>query len=440
MESNADRKVLLNFAMHAILTTALLWGLHYAPSGIAPLVDLLDPVRGLYHNARMAEHASQEEVAIPTLSGPVNVERDERGVPHIFAEEDRDAILALGYVTAQDRLFQMDFISRVAAGRLSEIFGPASLGADRYLRSIGMNGAAKQIMAAFAKEGGLDYEIMTWYADGVNAYLSGLSYAEWPLEFKLFDYAPEPYTPMHTVLLMQYFNYDLSFNSEEAAYGLARERLGADEYAKLYPRHATRYKPGAGALRGAARPDPGRPEQRPGGRRRAAEHLPGDPAQRAQPVPGGLRPAEAGDHPRPAGHDERAGPVTRAAQQPVRGRAGGRVGPAAGRGRGGLGGRAHRAHVRQGARAPGVGGRARPRRGLPDRGGDRAGRRPVAAALRRRGLAGRRAQPVQPERVHLHPVGDCPCLSIHASTPEPARSRRAARCCGRPPPASAGSP
>lgn len=234
---------MLNLALHAILTAALLWVLHYAPSGIAPLVNLLDPVRGLYHNARIAEHASNDEVVIPTLSGPVNVERDERGVPHIFAGEDRDAILALGYVTAQDRLFQMDFISRVAAGRLSEIFGSASLEADRYLRSIGMNRAAKQIMAAYAEKPDLDYEIMTWYADGVNAYLSELSYAEWPLEFKLFDYAPEPYTPMHTVLLMQYFNYDLSFNSEEAAYGLARERLGADEYAKLYPRHATRYKP-----------------------------------------------------------------------------------------------------------------------------------------------------------------------------------------------------
>ncbi|MXY07458.1 MAG: penicillin acylase family protein [Rhodothermaceae bacterium] len=243
MGSNANRRVLLNSALRAILTAALLWGLHYAPSGIAPLVNLLDPVRGLYHNARIAEHTSLDEVVISTLSGPVTVERDERGVPHIFANEDKDAILALGYVTAQDRLFQMDFISRVAAGRLSEIFGPASLDADRFLRSTGMNGAAKQIMAAFAEEGGLDYEIMTWYADGVNAYLSELSYAEWPLEFKLFDYAPEPYTPMHTVLLMQYFNYDLSFNSEEAAYGLARERLGANEYSKLYPRHATRYKP-----------------------------------------------------------------------------------------------------------------------------------------------------------------------------------------------------
>lgn len=243
MGSNNNRAAVLNLALHAILTAALLWGLHYAPSGIAPLVNLLDPVRGLYHNARIAEHSSHDEVVIPTLSGQVNVERDERGVPHIFAREDRDAILALGYVTAQDRLFQMDFISRVAAGRLSEIFGSASLEADRYLRSIGMNRAAKQIMAAYAEKPDLDYEIMTWYADGVNAYLSELSYAEWPLEFKLFDYAPEPYTPMHMVLLMQYFNYDLSFNSEEAAYGLAKERLGPDEYAKLYPRHATRYKP-----------------------------------------------------------------------------------------------------------------------------------------------------------------------------------------------------
>ncbi len=243
MGSSINRTVVLKFVLHAILTAALLWGLHYAPAGTAPLVNLLDPVRGFYHNARIAEHDSYDEVVIPTLSGLVTVERDERGVPHIFASEDRDAILVLGYVTAQDRLFQMDFISRVAAGRLSEIFGSASLDADRFLRSIGMNRAAKQITAAYAEEQDFDYEIMIWFADGVNAYLNELSYAEWPIEFKLFGYAPEPYTPMHTVLLMQYFNYDLSFNSEEAAYGLAKERLGGDEYAKLYPRHATRYKP-----------------------------------------------------------------------------------------------------------------------------------------------------------------------------------------------------
>ena len=234
---------MIRFFLHVIWTSALIVGLHYGPGGIAPLGNLLDPARGLYHNARTAEHDASDVGMIPSLIGPVTIERDERGVPHIFASNDQDAIRALGYVTAQDRLFQMDFVSRVAAGRMSEIFGAGSIETDRYLRATGMRWAAKNISQAHARERTLDYEIMQWFADGVNGYIRSTSSAEWPFEFKLFGYAPEKYTPMHTVLLLQYFNFDLSFDSDDAAYGLARDRLGTDEYAELYPRYATRYQP-----------------------------------------------------------------------------------------------------------------------------------------------------------------------------------------------------
>ncbi len=231
------------FLLHLIWTVGLLWGLHYGPGGIAPLGDLIDPARGFYHTARIAEHDARDTQVVSVLNGTVTIERDDRGVPHIFATSDREAIAALGYVTAQDRLFQMDFISRVAAGRMSEIFGPGSIETDQYLRATGMNWAAKQITQAHAQEESLDYDLMSWFSAGVNAHINRLSDAELPFEFKLFGYAPEPYTPLHTVLLMQYFNFDLSFGSDEMAYGLAQDRLSPEDYADLYPRNATRYKP-----------------------------------------------------------------------------------------------------------------------------------------------------------------------------------------------------
>ena len=234
---------MLKAFIHAVWTVALLWGLHYAPSGIAPIGNLIDPLRGMYHNARIAEHDANDTVILSELTGPVTIERDERGVPHIFADNDQDAIIALGYVTAQDRLFQMDFISRVAGGRMSEIFGSGSIETDKYLRATGMSQAAKRITEAHAQEQSLDYTLLTWFADGVNAYTNGLSYAELPFEFKLFGYAPEQYTPMHSMLLIQYFNFDLSFESDDLSYGLARERLTSEEYDELYPRHSSRYKP-----------------------------------------------------------------------------------------------------------------------------------------------------------------------------------------------------
>ncbi len=234
---------MLRFVLHLTWVTGLIWGLHYGPGGIASLGNLIDPVRGLYHNARIAEHDSREAKVVSALTGSVTIERDERGVPHIFATSDRDAIVALGYVTAQDRLFQMDFVSRVAAGRMSEVFGPGSIETDKYLRATGMNWAAKQITRAHAQEQSHDYDLMTWFSEGVNAYINGLSDAERPFEFKLFGYAPERHTPLHGILLMQYFNFDLSFGSDEMAYGLAQARLSPEDYAELYPRYATRYKP-----------------------------------------------------------------------------------------------------------------------------------------------------------------------------------------------------
>jgi len=234
---------MLRFGLHLIWASAILFGLHLEPSGIASVGNLLDPVRGLVHNARITEHEKSEMLTLSVLTESVTIERDERGVPHIFATSDQDAIRALGYITAQDRLFQMDFISRVAAGRMSEIFGPGSIETDQHLRATGMNWAARRIMESHAREQSLDYQILTWFSEGANAYINNLSYSDWPFEFKLFGYAPEEYSPLHSFLLMQYFNFDLSFESDDPAYGLAQDQLTPEEYDELYPHHSSRYKP-----------------------------------------------------------------------------------------------------------------------------------------------------------------------------------------------------
>ncbi len=243
MKKKESSQTILKLLLHIVGAIALLWGLHYGPGGLAPIGNLLDPARGLYHNARITEYDTSNEVIIPGLVDSVIIERDERGVPHIFADTDQDAVVALGYITAQDRLFQMDFMSRVTAGRLSEIFGPNSINTDKYLRSTGMSWAAKRIEEAHIAENSLDYKLLGWFADGANAYIDNLSYAEWPFEFKLFGYAPDRRTPLHSLLLVQYFNFDLGFESDDAAYGIAQERFSLEEYDELYPRYASRFIP-----------------------------------------------------------------------------------------------------------------------------------------------------------------------------------------------------
>ncbi|MEL0113258.1 MAG: penicillin acylase family protein, partial [Rickettsiales bacterium] len=76
-------------------------------------------------------------VDVADLKQPVEIIRDENGIPHIFAQTKRDAHFALGFVHAQDRLWQMEFTRRVGAGRLSEILGRETLGTDKFLRTLG---------------------------------------------------------------------------------------------------------------------------------------------------------------------------------------------------------------------------------------------------------------------------------------------------------------
>src|SRR6266516_4287019 len=87
-------------------------------------------------------------VELKGLERPVRVIRDSLGVPHVFAKSDHDAYLMVGYLHAQDRLFQMDFGRRQASGTLAELVGPSALGSDVQLRTLGLRRAAVKSLAA----------------------------------------------------------------------------------------------------------------------------------------------------------------------------------------------------------------------------------------------------------------------------------------------------
>ncbi len=247
----AGRRVLV-LLLWALAGAALLYALSYRVAGVPPLGTLLDPRDGLYRTARLAEHPAAESLTLDALEAPVTVLRDDRGVPHLFARSDRDAVIAFGYVVAQDRLFQLDFLPRVAAGRLSEVFGAASLDADRFLRSTGMEWSARRDAARIGQQEGPERDLVAWFAAGANAYVDGLEERDLPFEFRLLGYRPERYSALHAVRLLQYFNYDLSYRTDAASYGTLQARLGADAFARLYPRFQQWFvpiipEPGGGA-------------------------------------------------------------------------------------------------------------------------------------------------------------------------------------------------
>jgi len=129
-------------AAAAVVLATLLWA-GFRPVGPAPpLGPFLDPVSGVWALAGTAELPRQATARVPGLGAGTRVLYDERGVPHIFAATVEDAIRALGYVVARDRLFQMELSARAGGGRLTELAGARAIAADETPRRLGQRWAA----------------------------------------------------------------------------------------------------------------------------------------------------------------------------------------------------------------------------------------------------------------------------------------------------------
>lgn len=151
--------------------------------------------------------AQSKSIQIAGLTGKVTVRRDERGIPYIEATNDKDLYFAQGYVTASDRLWQMDLFRRNARGQLAEIFGTAALEEDKRHRTFGMALAAEAEAAQAAPE---VKELLSAYASGVNAYIQSIDAKSWPPEFQLLQYKPTPWTPADSLLIVKNFFEALS--------------------------------------------------------------------------------------------------------------------------------------------------------------------------------------------------------------------------------------
>ena len=127
------------------------------------------------------------------VQAPVDIRFDEIGVPHIYAESEPDAMYALGYVHASERLWQMDLLRRAGAGELAALLGPDMVENDQYLRTLGMREAAVRTAADFEASAPAPIQAaMHAYLDGVNAYIAE---GHRPLEYRLLGASPEPFTP-----------------------------------------------------------------------------------------------------------------------------------------------------------------------------------------------------------------------------------------------------
>jgi penicillin amidase len=155
-------------------------------------------------------------------------------IPHIFAQNDHDLYYAQGYVTAMHRLWQMDFQTRFAAGRISEVVGEKAIEVDKYQRRMGMvYGAEKSLEGMMADPN--SREMLLAYTEGINDYISTLNSSNLPIEYKLLDFKPEKWSPIKCTLLLKQMSAVLAMGSDEFYMTNVLKKYGPEITKDLFP-------------------------------------------------------------------------------------------------------------------------------------------------------------------------------------------------------------
>jgi penicillin amidase len=199
---------------------------------LAAVLIVISAIGYGYHVAHSALPQLDGRLQLAGLSAPVKVMRDGHGVPTIEASSFEDLFFAQGFVTAQDRLWQMDMMRRVASGELSEILGDVTLKYDREAKILGLREAAKKSLTMASTR---DLVFFNAYANGVNAYIAAYR-DHLPIEFRILGYTPKPWTPEDSVVIanemVKDLNYHYFFDALEREKILAK--LGPDLTADLF--------------------------------------------------------------------------------------------------------------------------------------------------------------------------------------------------------------
>lgn len=184
----------------------------------------------LFVSGSLFAQNSKSTLTVAGLSGTVTIHRDGRGVPYINASNDADLYFAQGYVTASDRLWQMDVLRRMSRGRLAEIFGARVVEEDKRWRRMGFAGIADASMGTLNPS---LKKALEDYSRGVNAYIATLGPKTKPTEFQILQYDPEPWQPTDTICVGKILAESLSSTWRNDLRRVAIQSLSPDRAADL---------------------------------------------------------------------------------------------------------------------------------------------------------------------------------------------------------------
>jgi penicillin amidase len=198
--------------------------------------EFLSPFHGVWARRASVFESGAKATAftLQGLKGHVEIQVDTDQVKHIFADNDQDLYFAQGWVLASDRLWQMEFITRVASGRLSEVVGRKGLEVDKFFIKMGLPQAAKE-SADLLLQDGVTGPALRAYAEGVNAYIRSLKDADLPFEYKLLSFKPELWAPEKAALLLKFMAFNLAGFSLDIPLSRSRAKLNPSDFDDLFP-------------------------------------------------------------------------------------------------------------------------------------------------------------------------------------------------------------
>lgn len=242
---------ILPLLISAIITIGLVTALNIqlpVGGGKTPRLGFfLSPQKGFWQNAEANNENFNQDLKFAGFQGDAEVYLDDRLVPHIYAEDEMDAYFIQGYLHAKFRLWQMEFQTHAAGGRLSEIMGDSASGTnflniDKFFRRLGMVYAAENSLQTMEADP-FTKSVYDAYTAGVNSYISNLSEADYPLEYKLLNYKPEPWTNLKTALFLKYMAFDLAGYEQDFEMTNAKSIFTKAQFNSLFPYGQDSLKP-----------------------------------------------------------------------------------------------------------------------------------------------------------------------------------------------------
>jgi penicillin amidase len=227
-------KTLIQMGVVLVVIIGLLVAFSIPFGIIPPLGNFLFPGGGLWDIPE--DVVSEDTITAVYLSADVTVFRDKWGIPHIYGESEKDIVFALGYVQAQDRLFQMDMARRVTRGLLSEVVGDQALEVDMFslakLKEYWAQQTLEELKNSPDPVDQVIYDQLVAYSEGVNYYIKNMKFL--PLEYLFLNFEPDLWAPIDTLSFIKYMSEDLSWSYSDLSLLRIYDALGLETYLELF--------------------------------------------------------------------------------------------------------------------------------------------------------------------------------------------------------------